>query len=181
MRGEVSDNACQPGVGVVRVHGEYRLLSVAHFRPGEFLFEIAGEITRTPTRYTVQIDRNAHIDLNDSHNLEEILDRYYWRFMNHSCEPNTVIRGRNVVALRPIHPWEEITFNYNTTEYQMAEPFQCRCESHGCEETIRGFAYLSAAEQERLRPLLAPYLLCLLDEGPIELPAANPPEGGPTR
>ena len=135
MRGEVSDNARRPGVGVMRVHGEYRLLSVAHFQPGELLFEIAGEITRTPTRYTVQIDQNAHIDLNDSHNIEEILDRYCWRFMNHSCEPNTVIRGRNVVALRPIRPWEEITFNYNTTEYQMAEPFQClierRCVVHG--------------------------------------------------
>src|SRR5271165_3890085 len=96
MRGEVLHNAHGLGVGVVRVHGEYRLLSVAPFRPGEFLFKIEGENTGTPTRYSIQIDRHLHIDLGDSYDLEEILDRYYWRFMNHSCEPNTVIHGRNV-------------------------------------------------------------------------------------
>jgi hypothetical protein len=174
---EVLHNDHTRGVGVVRVSGEYRLLSVVPFRPGEFLFEIEGEITHTPTRYSVQIDREAHIDLGESYDLEQLLDRYYWRFMNHSCQPNAAIHGRSVIALRPICPWEEITFDYNTTEYEIAEPFHCRCESIDCRKIIRGFKYLTRTERARLRPWLAPYLLSLLDEDPAAILAVHTPEG----
>jgi len=58
--------------------------------------------------------------------------------MNHSCDPNTRIRGRDLIALRDIQPWEDVTFNYNTTEYAMAEAFRCRCGSPGCAGEIRG-------------------------------------------
>lgn len=168
-------------VAVARVDKEFRLLSTGSIRPGESLFRIIGERTNKPTRYSVQIDRNTHIDLTGEHGLQDVLDRYYWRFLNHSCEPNAAIRGLEVVALRPITQWEEITFDYDTTEFDMAEPFECRCGSLACRGVIRGFKHLEACDKERLRPRLAPYLLRLLEEEGSVWLATNPlAEGGVT-
>ncbi|WP_205863057.1 SET domain-containing protein-lysine N-methyltransferase [Planosporangium thailandense] len=138
---------------------------------GGHLFAIDGELTDTPNRYTVQVGHALHVDLPESYGLELILDRFFWRFMNHSCEPTAVVRGREVLALKPLQPWQEITFHYNTTEYQMAEPFDCRCGSSRCEGTIQGFRYLSRSERERLRPWLSAHLLAILD-GRVAEPAA---------
>ena len=152
-------------LGVLRIQAEYRLIASSTIAPGTFLFRIEGDVTRFPTRYSVQIGHSTHIDISGDHDLQEILDYFYWRFMNHHCEPNTVVRECGVFALREIHPWEQITFNYNTTEYKMAEPFACRCGSESCQGVILGFSGLSTEEQRRLRPWLADHLLDLLVEG----------------
>jgi hypothetical protein len=150
-------------VAVLRSHGEYTLVSRERLAQGGWLFTLDGEVTEVPTRYSVQLDHATHLDLPDTYGLEEIMDRFYWRFMNHSCEPNAVIRGRDVFALRDIGPREEITFDYNTTEYELAEPFDCRCGGEGCVGRVRGFRFLPARERERLRPWLATHLRSLLD------------------
>ncbi len=137
-------------VGVIRASREYRLVATRTIFAGERLFKIEGEQTTTPTRYSVQIGENLHIDLGVGYSNEEILDRYFWRFMNHSCEPNSLIRDREVIALRDIQPWEAVTFNYNTTEWEMAEPFACGCGSSGCIGTIQGLKYLAESQRERL-------------------------------
>ena len=49
------------------------------------------------------------------------------------------MRGLKVVAILPIRIGEQIVYNYNTTEYEMAEPFACRCGSAQCGGEIRGF------------------------------------------
>ncbi len=151
-------------LGVLRMQAEYRLIASSWIKAGTHLFYLAGEVTSTATRYSVQIGQDAHIDLKEGHDLQEILDYYSWRFMNHHCEPNSFIRERNVFALRNIEPWEEITFNYNTTEYEIAEPFSCRCGSESCQGMISGFRNLSHEKQLRLRPWLAAYLQNLLVE-----------------
>ena len=148
---------------VIRLEEEFKLFAARVVVEGERLFMINGELTTVPTRFSVQVGQSIHVDLPGDVVLEEILDRYYWRFMNHSCEPNATIRGREVHALRAIRQWEEITFDYNTTEYDMAEPFDCRCGSPRCAGRVRGFRYLSRADQERLRRHLASHLLTILD------------------
>jgi hypothetical protein len=150
---------------VVRAYGQYQLVVVEHVCAGKRLFTIDGERTNTPTRYSVQIDRDLHIDIPDGCPTEETLDRFFWRFTNHSCEPTAVIRGRDMTALRCIEPWQQITFNYNTTEYDMAEPFDCGCGSPRCEGTIRGFRWLEPAAQQRIRPMLSSYLATMLNNG----------------
>lgn len=44
--------------------------------------------------------------------------------MNHSFNPNTEIKGYNVVAIKDINQGDEITFDYNVTEINMASPFK---------------------------------------------------------
>lgn len=150
-------------VAVTRTSGEFRLLATERIAAGEVIFQIEGEETHRSSRYSIQIGEHLHIDAGEQQDLEEMLDRYHWRFLNHSCDPNTLVRGLDVVALRAIDPWEELTFNYNTTEYEMAEPFECRCGASGCGRRIRGFKYLSAGERERLRGQLSEHLLRRLE------------------
>jgi len=92
--------------------------------------------------------------------------------MNHSCDPNTVVRGREGIALREIAPWEAVTFNCNTTEYDMAEPFSCQRGSPRCQGAIRGFRYLTPVEREQLRPILSARLADLLTLDPRAHPMA---------
>jgi hypothetical protein len=142
---------CQSdAVGVVRAAGENRLVAIRPIAAGERLFRIEGVETSRPTRYSLQVGDNLHIDLGSGHSAEEILDRYFWRFMNHSCEPNAAIREREVISLRNIPPWEAVTYNYNTTEWEMAEPFICGCGSGQCLGRIQGLKHLTPAQRERL-------------------------------
>jgi hypothetical protein len=159
-------------VSVASANGQYGLFALDTIEEGERVLRIEGERTVRPTRYSVQIDENVHLDLSEGCSLGDMTTRYAWRFLNHHCDPNTVIRDREVFALRRIAPLEEITFNYNTTEYEMAEPFVCHCSSCGCLGSIRGFKHLTTAERDRLRPWLAPYLLRILESQP-PLPAAS--------
>jgi hypothetical protein len=146
-------------VAVVRTNQEYRLVLTGHVCSGTRLFAVEGEVTRVPTMYSVQIGRDLHIDMPDGFLAEAVLDRFFWRFTNHSCEPNALLRDREMVALTCIEPWQQITFNYNTTEYDMAQPFACRCGSRSCAGEIRGYRWLSAAEKSRLRPSTAAHLV----------------------
>lgn len=148
-------------VAVIRADSEYRLVANRPVAEGELLFTIEGELTSTPNRYTVQIDHDVHIDVPGEYDSEGILDRFYWRFMNHSCDPTVCIRGRSVISLKPVSFGQDITFNYNTTEFDMAEPFACRCGSVRCARQVQGFRYLSGEERDRLRPWLAAHLLSL--------------------
>lgn len=145
-------------VAVVRADGEYRLVANRPVTEGEQLFIVNGELTDTPNRYTVQIGRYTHVDVPAEFDFEAILDQFYWRFMNHSCDPTVLIRGRSVIALKPIDFGQDITFNYNTTEFDMAEPFACQCGSDRCLGRVQGFRHLSADERQRLRPWLADHL-----------------------
>jgi hypothetical protein len=157
--------ALDPGVAVARIGGEYRLLALTPFAAGERILGIDGETSRQATRYSIQIGEELHIDLLAPRSMEEIFDRYRWRFLNHSCDPNTVVRGHELVALRTIGPWEELTYHYATTEFDMAEPFACRCGSPACLGTVQGFRHLPPTEQRRLQPLLAEHLRRRLEVG----------------
>ncbi|MEO8315222.1 MAG: SET domain-containing protein [Pseudomonadota bacterium] len=152
-------NCFRPGttadVGVVRTGGEYCLVATHLIPAGQKIFTIEGDLTQLPSRYSVQIGYQLHMDLNGEHSSEEILDRYFWRFMNHSCEPSAVVRERDVIAARDIQPWEPVTFDYTTTEWEMAEPFACNCRSRHCLAQVQGFRFLTAEQRTRLGPVAA--------------------------
>jgi hypothetical protein len=88
-----------------------------------------------PKRFSVQVDEFHHIMLHPE----------YLSYINHSCDPNVYLdtTDMQVIALREIYPAEEITFFYPSTEWTMAQPFQCLCNSARCLKYIRGAAFLS--------------------------------------
>lgn len=145
-------------VGVLVEPTERRLVALRPIAEGEWLFRIEGRETATPTRHSLQVGRDLHLDQGDARDPQDRLRRFYWRYMNHHCEPTTLIRDREVTALRAIAPGEGITFDYNTTESELAEPFACHCGSAQCVGVVRGARHLTPAQRARLERWLPDYL-----------------------
>ena len=146
---------------VVRIDGHYRVLATQDILADEVIFSIEGVATGQPTRHSVQVGVGQHIDRAPKEEFETILDTQPWFFLNHSCAPNGKIDGRRLVALRPIAAWEQLTFDYNTNEWELATPFSCRCGSEDCCGTVRGYRHLSAAARRRRAGQIADHLLSL--------------------
>ena len=146
-------------VGVLRSNQEFMLVACAAVPAGERLFRIDGEVTAVPSRYSLQVGRGQHLDLPAGCGEAEVMDRYFWRFMNHSCEPNAQVRDRQVLAARDVAAGEQITFHYNTTEHEMAEPFRCNCGAASCAGVVAGYSALGPEQREALRPWVAEHLL----------------------
>jgi len=87
------------------------LYSTKNYNVGEIIFILEGEIFDYPTKHTIHIGDNKHI-----------IDKFGF-YMNHSFNPTTRIDGKNVVALVDIKEGDEINFNYNDSELNMATPF----------------------------------------------------------
>ena len=141
--GKVEVRACDLGKGVFAV--EPILL-------GETVVSLPPIFSSVRDRYTIQVGESRHQmftgDVDD--------------FVNHSCRPNCYLdaEGLQFVALVPIEPGEEITFNYLSSEWDMIEPFTCLCA--GEERIIRGFRHLSAEEQRELEPLVPGWMRAYL-------------------
>jgi hypothetical protein len=146
---------------VARRNGECCLVALGPIRQGERVLAIDGPLVNKPCRYSIQVGAGLHVGPPPGLTRDDASPRYYWRFLNHSCDPNSALVGREIVALRTIAEGEEVTFNYNTTEYDMASPFRCHC-GHCGGRLIRGFRHLSAAEQHRLTAMLADHLRHLM-------------------
>ena len=145
-------------VAVVCEAGEYRLHATAAVGAGEVVFEIDGVISREPSRHSLQVGVDEHLVIDAGDPVEARFDGHCWRYLNHSCEPNLVVRHRTLIATRPILANDQLTFNYNTTEFDMAEPFACGCGAPTCLGLIRGYRHLSTEHRAHLRPLLAEHL-----------------------
>lgn len=87
------------------------LFSTKKYRKNEIIFTLSGKEFPYPTRETIHIGNNVHIY--DSFGI----------FINHSFSPTIYIHGKDVCALRDIEPDEELVFNYNENEINMAAPF----------------------------------------------------------
>ena len=151
-------------VAMARSNGNYFSIAIETIQADSLILTLVGWIFSTPTRYSIQLDWDCHIDWDREGNLEKSLDLYAYQFTNHSCAPNMLLRDGSFHAIKTIHRGEELTFNYNTTEYEMTEPFKCDCGSLFCSGFIRGFKHLPSDEKEKLRPMLSSYLLSLLDK-----------------
>lgn len=147
-----------PLVGVLVEQSERRLVTTTAIPSGTVLFRIEGHETPTPTRYSLQVGRDLHLDQRGARDAQDRVRRFYWRYMNHACEPTTRIIDRQVVAARDIAPLEGVTFDYNTTEYDMAEPFQCRCGSPACVGLVKGARHLTPDQRARLADVLPDHL-----------------------
>jgi len=109
-------------------HGEKGLFVNRDFKEGETIFGLEGNIARHPTKYSIEVGDNEHI-------TDEL-----GQCLNHSCKPNTKIERtkKEVCATRDVAQGEELTFDYNSNETEMASPFRCRCGSKNCQQFIGG-------------------------------------------
>ena len=103
------------------------------FEPDELIGVLEGEVLPVPTRYTVQVSPAEHI-----------VPRF-GKYMNHSCQPNCYLNlaDRTFRALHPIQKGSELCFDYNSTETELAAPFDCLCGSPACCQRVMGAKYLN--------------------------------------
>ena len=70
----------------------------------------------------------------ERHALDATRMKHGFRFINHSCAPNTFFRctpeRAEVYALRDIAPGEELTVDYGESQHDGRLP--CRCGAPGC-------------------------------------------------
>lgn len=88
------------------------LFSTVNIKKDEVVFVLSGEILDHPVRESIHVGNGVHVvDSNGS-------------FINHSFEPTIKICGYDVVANVDINVDDELTFNYNDSELEMACPFE---------------------------------------------------------
>jgi hypothetical protein len=134
------------------------IFSIGSFVKDDVILEFEKKFTDHPRKDTLCININKH-QYSTNPNAPE-------NFLNHSCNPNGYINFQDLTyrALRPIKKGEELTFNYLTTEWDLANKFDCECGSENCYGQIRGFKYLTLEQQRGLEPLLSPFLKKKLKE-----------------
>jgi len=101
------------------------LYSTKKYCNGDLVLNLEGNILPYPTRTSIQVGEDKH------------LESWEGGHVNHHCSPNTKVISVKVfeindyflVAIKDIEIGEQITFDYETTETEMAEPFKCSC--HG--------------------------------------------------
>lgn len=107
------------------------LVARRHFSKGEIICPLtwAGRKSE-PTRWTIQCGLDEHA---------EILP-IELRYVNHSCNPNVFfdVDKNELRALHDIAPGEELRYFYPSTEWEMDEPFDCKCGEAQCCGRIEG-------------------------------------------
>lgn len=140
------------------------LFAQQRFEPQTTLFEYSGLIKpgKEANRHAIQIGPNEF--------LESLHD--FANFVRHSCQPNCIIQveetGLKLVALELILPQTELTYNYNSTEWDMLEQerltgqacsFSCHCGRRECVGRVEGFSHLTENQQLEVLGLASPYVL----------------------
>jgi cyanophycin synthetase len=124
---------------------------------GETVLKAWGPQAPRRSPHSMQVDVNTHI-----------LPDGVMVLVNHSCDPNcgVLIRpaGREIEvrALRQIAPGEEITFDYNTFEYEIDHAGRaCQCGAANCRGRVPGFKHVAAEVKARYGEYVAEYLRVL--------------------
>jgi len=140
---------------VKRIVGPFgaSIVCVAEIHADERIFLLSGQAVAQRSKYTIQQSGRQHLSPCGA----------LWAWVNHACIPNCTIDYETweLVSRSPIRVGEEISFNYNSTEWEISSPFHCDCGSPRCGQSIRGFRYLDRAQRDDLRALLSPYLRSL--------------------
>ena len=100
------------------------------------LGELGGEVItqREARRRARATDRIMIVEFGDGQAVDASRSGSHFRYVNHSCEPNTFMRlyrGRvEFYALRRVAAGEELTCDYGETHHDGA--LACRCGSRKC-------------------------------------------------
>ena len=113
--------------------------SVAHFKGGRKIAEYTGEKIKNAEANRRANRRKLRIcAINERWSLDGSRGGNGTHYINHSCEPNAymkILYGHILfIALRDIHPGEEITIDYESTLHSNKK--RCTCGAPSCRGTI---------------------------------------------
>lgn len=103
--------------------------------------------------YSIQVSKDFHLATLNPKDLDGS------DFFNHSCNPNTGIKGQILlVAIRDIQPGEEITFDYAMTDCDPDDYFKCNCGAKNCRKVITGNDWKKAELQKKYKGYFSWYI-----------------------
>lgn len=80
------------------------------------------------------------------------------QYLNHSCNPNSGIKGKvTMIALLDINEGEEITIDYSIIEGNDLWEMKCRCGEKNCRKIIRSVQYLPEKQFKKYLPNVSTY------------------------
>jgi SET domain len=113
-----------------------RAVSLIDLPAGSLFLKITKATPATKAYTSVQTSENTHIELNS-----DIV------FINHSCKPSVVFDMEKmevrVSADRDLKKNDGLTFFYPSSEWAMAQPFDCTCGEKECQGIIDGAGNMS--------------------------------------
>jgi GNAT superfamily N-acetyltransferase len=134
------------------------VFSSAHFSPGEIIMRIDDSriVTDAAPLDPAKWEFEHHCDYLAGGKV--VLMQPPERFINHRCDPNPYVRtingDRYVVALREIHPCDEITYDY-CVNGDGDTAWDCCCKTPECRKRhLSGFFHLPVDVQTRYLALL---------------------------
>lgn len=136
--GLYTDKAIKKGERVGVIHG-----------PVVIVHKFAGKLVEQSLNW-IGIGRYSWVNTKDSP----------FKYINHSCDPNTYIVGRRiVVALRNISAGEEVTMDYSLTEADpdYTVPGGCRCGAKNCRKIVGPIQSLTRRQYNSLKHLINPH------------------------
>ena len=132
------------------VHGK-GVFAVADIPAGEVIIEYKGEIIswdealRRHPHDPSQPNHTFYFHIDSGDTIDGRVQGNDARWINHACEPNCEadeIDGRVFIkALRPLHPGEELFYDYGLVidgrhTAKLKKEFECRCGSPHCRGTM---------------------------------------------
>jgi hypothetical protein len=95
----------------------------------------ASAILATPNYLTIQLSDNKHFHISPE----------FLQYANHSCNPNVFFDtdSMQLICVKEITAGDELCFFYPSSEWDMAQAFECNCGSSDCLKIIKGAKYIA--------------------------------------
>lgn len=152
------------------VAGQRQLVAAKDLVPGQVVWHASNQpdlISMMPDRYSVQVGADRHFDIMTACPGSELAQ--------HGCDANgrlsfqydsstmvdteAKLLSVSLVVKVPIKAGETVSFNYNATEWDMSDPFDCECGSDQCVGRVQGCSALSQDQQRTIVGEMSPYIL----------------------
>lgn len=126
------------------------LFAARAYRRGDVVAEFPRVYVARPEVHTLQVDDELHIDTTG----------HPTRLLNHACDPSCAVDSVRcvLVAARDLKAGDALTFDYLTTEWELAAPFPCACGSAACVGEVRGYRFATPAQRSLRAERVLPYL-----------------------
>lgn len=162
----VRDCADKPGRGV---------FALEPVRQGELVAVWGGRIVTQAVAEALPPEiRRYVVQVEDAQFLAPVEPIDAAELINHCCQPNCGLSGQiALVALRPIAPGEEITFDYGTTDSSDFLSFPVACGKSPCRKRLRPDDWQRADVQSVNRGHFSPYLQRRIDEDAASVQVAE--------
>jgi hypothetical protein len=145
--------------------GGYGVFAIAPILAGEVLVVWGGDVMTAASffelsdylqQHSLQVEEDLYL-VPDA--VDEDAD-----FVNHSCEPNSVLSGQiTLIARRDISPGEEVCFDYAMSDGGPYDEFVCACGTPSCRGKITGNDWQRPELWERYAGHFSPYLQRRID------------------